>query len=98
MTNTLDVDETLIDAVCSRLRERLSGDDGARAEAFARQYYRWVSAEDIAERRHADLGGAALAHFELARRRPPGTTKLRVYNPGRASATAGSRGTRRSRS
>ena len=81
MAHALDVDETLIDTVCSRLREHLTGDDASRAEAFARQYYRWVSAEDIAERRELDLYGAALAHFDLARRRAPGATKIRIYNP-----------------
>ena len=81
MAHTLDVDETLIDTVCSRLREHLTGDDAARAEAFARQYYRWVSPEDIAERRELDLYGAALAHFDLARQRAPGATKVRIYNP-----------------
>jgi glutamate dehydrogenase len=81
VANALDVDETLIDTVCSRLRQHLSGDDAMRAEAFARQYYRWVSSEDIAERRDLDLYGAALAHFDLARRRAPGVTKVRIYNP-----------------
>jgi glutamate dehydrogenase len=81
VAHALDVDETLIDTVCSRLREHLSGDDAARAEVFARQYYRWVSPEDIAERRALDLYGAALAHFDLARQRAPGTTKVRIYNP-----------------
>jgi glutamate dehydrogenase len=81
VAHAIDVDETLIDTVCSRLREHLTGDDATRAEAFARQYYRWVSSEDIAERRDLDLYGAALAHFDLARQREPGTTKLRVYNP-----------------
>jgi glutamate dehydrogenase len=76
-----DVDEALLDTVCSRLRERLAPDDAARAEAFARQYYRWVAPEDIAERRELDLYGAALSHFDLARRREPGTTKIRIYNP-----------------
>ena len=81
MAQALDVDETLIDAVCTRLREHLNGDDAGRAEAFARQYYRWVAPEDVAERRDLDLYGAALAHFDLARKREPGSTKLRVYNP-----------------
>jgi glutamate dehydrogenase len=81
VAHALDVDETLIDTVCSQLREHLKGDDATRAEAFARQYYRWVSPEDIAERRDLDLYGAALAHFHLARRRTPGTTKVRIYNP-----------------
>ncbi len=76
-----DVDEELLDTVCSRLREHLSGEEAAQAEAFARQYYRWVSPDDIAERSELDVYGAALAHFDLARRRTPGTTKVRIYNP-----------------
>jgi glutamate dehydrogenase len=76
-----DVDEALLDTVCSRLREHLSGDEAAQAEKFARQYYRWVSPDDIAERSELDVYGAALAHFDLARRRAPGTTKVRIYNP-----------------
>jgi glutamate dehydrogenase len=75
------VDTTLLDDVCSRVREQLSDDDAARAEAFVRQYYRWVAPEDLAERDPLDVYGLALAHFNLARRRRPGTTKVRVYNP-----------------
>ena len=70
------------DTVCSRLRrapERRRRD--ARRRRSPRQYYRWVSPEDIAERRDLDLYGAALAHFDLARRRAPGYTKVRIYNP-----------------
>ncbi|HEV2874051.1 MAG TPA: NAD-glutamate dehydrogenase domain-containing protein, partial [Thermoleophilaceae bacterium] len=76
-----DVDEALLDTVCSRLREHLSGDEAAQAEAFARQYYRWVSPDDIAERSELDVYGAALAHFDVARRRTPGNPKVRIYNP-----------------
>ena len=76
-----DVDEALLDTVCSRLREHLGGDEAAQAEAFARQYYRWVSPDDIADRSELDVYGAALAHFDLARRRTPGTPKVRIYNP-----------------
>jgi glutamate dehydrogenase len=75
------VDRSLLDEVCSRVRAHLSDADAARAEAFVRQYYRWVAAEDLAERSPLDVYGLALAHYNLARRRPPGTTKVRVYNP-----------------
>ena len=75
------VDRTLLDVVCSRVREQLSEADASQAEAFVRQYYRWVAPEDLAERNPLDMYGLALAHFNLARRRPPGTTKVRVYNP-----------------
>ncbi|MEA2442988.1 MAG: glutamate dehydrogenase, partial [Thermoleophilales bacterium] len=76
-----DVDEALIDSVCTRLREQFHDGDATQAEAFARQYYRWVAPEDLAERSPIDLYGAALAHFNLARARAPGTPKVRVYNP-----------------
>jgi glutamate dehydrogenase len=75
------VDRSLLDEVCSRVRAHLSDDDAARAEVFVRQYFRWVAPEDLAERKPLDVYGLALAHYNLARRRPPGTTKVRVYNP-----------------
>src|SRR5919201_5442011 len=76
-----EVDEALIESVCSRLREKLPAQDAAGAEAFARQYYRWVSPEDMAERSELDAYGAALSHFQFAATREPGTTKVRLYNP-----------------
>ena len=75
------VDEDLIESVCERLREHLPGTEAEQAEAFVRQYYRWVAPDDLAERSALDLYGAALAHFDLARRRAPGALKVRVYNP-----------------
>ena len=63
-------------------REHLPEDDADQAEAFVRQYYRWVAPDDLAERSPLDVYGAALAHFNLARqRRPRATPKVRVYNP-----------------
>ncbi|MEA2332416.1 MAG: glutamate dehydrogenase [Thermoleophilaceae bacterium] len=79
--NVQEVDEALLETVCARLREHLQADEGAQAEAFARQFYRWVSPDDIGERGEQDLYGAALAHFGLARRRAQGATEVRVYNP-----------------
>jgi glutamate dehydrogenase len=76
-----DVDQALLDTVCSRLQRQLSGDEAERAEAFVRQYYRWVSPDDLAERSELDVYGAALAHYNLARRRRAGATRVRVYNP-----------------
>jgi glutamate dehydrogenase len=81
VANVQDVDEALLETVCSRLRAHLDGDEAGRAEAFARQYFRWVDPEDLAERSELDVYGAALAHFDLARRRRPGETKVRIYNP-----------------
>src|SRR2546421_163420 len=76
-----EVDEALIEGVCSRIREQLPADDAELAEAFVRQYYRWVSPEDLEERTATDLFGAALAHFELAKQRKPNEPSVRVYNP-----------------
>jgi glutamate dehydrogenase len=76
-----DVDQALLDSVCTRLQRQLRADEADRAEAFVRQYYRWVSPDDLAERSELDIYGAALAHFNLARRRAPGSTRVRVYNP-----------------
>src|SRR6185437_7602280 len=76
-----EVDEALIESVCSRLREKLSAEDAPDAEAFARQYYRWVAPDDMTERTELDAYGAALSHFQFARVRQPGETKVRLYNP-----------------
>src|SRR5829696_8097754 len=76
-----DTEQALTEAVCSRVREQLGSADAELAEAFARQLYRWVAVEDVAERDPLDLYGLALGHFNFARERPPGTPKVRVYNP-----------------
>ena len=76
-----DTEQALTEAVCSRVREQLGSVDADLAEAFARQLYRWVAAEDVAERDPLDLYGLALGHFNFARERAPGTPKVRVYNP-----------------
>ena len=75
------MDRALLDTVCSRVRSQLSDEVAEQAEAFMRQYYRWVPPEDLAERDPLDVYGMALAHFNLARRRTPGTSTVRVYNP-----------------
>ena len=76
-----DTEQALTEAVCSRVREQLGSADADLAESFARQLYRWVAAEDVAERDPLDLYGLALGHFNFARERAPGTPKVRVYNP-----------------
>src|SRR5215213_961328 len=76
-----DTEQALTEAVCSRVREQLRHADAKLAEAFARQLYRWVAVEDVAERDPLDLYGLALGHFNFAREREPGMPKVRVYNP-----------------
>ncbi len=80
-TKVEEVDEALLEGVCSRIREQLPATDAELAEAFVRQYYRWVSPEDLEERSADDLFGAALAHFRLTKQRTPDTANVRIYNP-----------------
>src|SRR3954469_25095646 len=75
------VDSALIETVCERVRERVRRDAAAQIEEFVRQYYKWVPPEDLVGRTTLDLYGAALAHWTFLDKRPPGTTKVRVYNP-----------------
>jgi glutamate dehydrogenase len=67
--------------VIALVRARLPADQHATLEAFVRAYYERVDPEDLAERDPADLFGAALSHWQFARKREPGTTKVRVFNP-----------------
>ncbi|HLM08336.1 MAG TPA: NAD-glutamate dehydrogenase [Thermoleophilaceae bacterium] len=76
-----DADETLIEQVCTRVRDHLGADDAALVEAFVRQYYRWMPVEDLVERDPLDLYGVAIGHFNFARTREPGSPKVRIYNP-----------------
>jgi glutamate dehydrogenase len=76
-----DPEQALTEAVCSRVREHLDGTDAELAQAFSRQFYRWVAPEDVADRDPLDLYGLALGHFNFARERTPGAPKVRVYNP-----------------
>jgi glutamate dehydrogenase len=49
--------------------------------AFIQRYYGQVDPEDLAERAPADLYGAALSHWNFARRRDPAHARVRVFNP-----------------
>jgi glutamate dehydrogenase len=50
-------------------------------EDFAARYYQDVEPEDLQEREPADLYGAALSHWNFARKREPGRARIRVINP-----------------
>ncbi|HVB27266.1 MAG TPA: NAD-glutamate dehydrogenase domain-containing protein, partial [Mycobacteriales bacterium] len=49
--------------------------------AFLYRYYRHVAADDLAGRDAAELLGAAISQRELAKRRPQGTSTVRVFSP-----------------
>src|SRR5215210_2414637 len=75
------VKDELLDKVVERVREQLPEDQAPQVEEFVRQYYAWITPEDLAERSPIDLYGAAVAHWSFARQRSPGMAKIRVYNP-----------------
>ncbi|OGA00916.1 MAG: hypothetical protein A3H35_12780 [Betaproteobacteria bacterium RIFCSPLOWO2_02_FULL_62_17] len=70
-----------IEQVVTLMRTKVAGSEQAALERFVREYFRQVDPEDLAERLPEDLYGVALSHWGFARRRPPGTAKLRVVNP-----------------
>src|SRR5262247_4281240 len=70
-----------LDEVLALVREKLPPESRGPVEAFVRAYYRQVDPEDLGERAPADLYGAALSHWNFARRREPATARVRVFNP-----------------
>jgi glutamate dehydrogenase len=70
-----------LDQVLALVREKVAPEARGPVEAFVRAYYRQVDPGDLAEREAADLYGAALSHWNFARRREPGAPKVRVFNP-----------------
>ena len=69
--------DTLVDIIHQKLPCELQN----LAQAFVSQYFSGVSPEDLDESDAVNLYGAAMAHFNYARYRVPGTPKVHVYNP-----------------
>jgi glutamate dehydrogenase len=76
-----EAEAALIDSVCSRLRDHIAPGLVDQCEAFVRQLYHWVPQGDLAERSPRDLYGAAIALWDFARHRTPGSAGVRAYNP-----------------
>ena len=71
----------LLRDILARIRDKLPPQQATQAEIFVTRYYAFVPLEELAKRDALDLYGSALAHWAFAQQRPPGTSKLRVYNP-----------------
>ena len=71
----------LLERAVALVRERLGGEQAKNLERFVRAYYANVAADDLQGRSPENLFGAALAHWKLARSRPPGELKVHVYTP-----------------
>jgi glutamate dehydrogenase len=70
-----------LDEVLKLVRTRVAPAQRAVVEDFTGRYFQDVDAEDLAERQPADLYGAALSHWNFARKREPGRARVRVVNP-----------------
>ena len=76
-----DVRAQRVDEVARLVAVRIAADQRATLQAFVARYYAQVDPEDLEERQPADLYGAALSHWNFARRRDAGRARLRVFNP-----------------
>ncbi|HYM46952.1 MAG TPA: NAD-glutamate dehydrogenase, partial [Burkholderiaceae bacterium] len=71
-----------VDALIALINERNQGSERTSLTTFARGYFQRADPEDIASRNVEDLYGALLSHWQFARKRETGATKVRVFNPG----------------
>ncbi|HET6828511.1 MAG TPA: NAD-glutamate dehydrogenase, partial [Ramlibacter sp.] len=82
-----------IDAVLALAAARLGAQQARSLEAFAREYFRRVDTDDLAERNPEDLLGALLSHRQFGAQREAGLAKVRVFSPALGEDGWGSRHT-----
>jgi glutamate dehydrogenase len=70
-----------MDEILALARAKSAPEKRDAIERFVSAYFQQVAPEDLTERRVDDLYGAALSHWNFARKREPGKSKLRVFNP-----------------
>ncbi len=75
------VKDALLDALVDLAERRGQVADAVVSEALLRHYFGRVAPQDLAEKDPIDLYGAAVRHVQLAERRQPTETLVRVYNP-----------------
>ena len=81
MANDQDIRVQGLDEVLRLVRAKVAPDMRSLLERFVQRYFSQLDPEDLAERQPADLYGAALSHWNFARKRDPGSARLRVSNP-----------------
>ena len=62
-----------LDEVLKLVREKVAPEKRDVLERFVKRYFSQLDPEDLAERQPADLYGAALSHWNFARKRDPGS-------------------------
>ncbi|TDU88351.1 glutamate dehydrogenase (NAD) [Kribbella voronezhensis] len=83
MQSKLDVQkaDVLAKAVFAGTHGKDQSVDAGKLRSFLERYYRYVAAEDVAERQPTDCLGAARHHYKSASVRPQGTAKVHVFTP-----------------
>ncbi|MGH8712657.1 MAG: NAD-glutamate dehydrogenase, partial [Casimicrobiaceae bacterium] len=70
-----------LEEVLKLVQAKVAPEQRSTLTAFVLRYYGQVDPEDLAERTPADLYGAALSHWNFARRRDAAHARVRVFNP-----------------
>src|SRR4249919_2954881 len=70
-----------LEAVLGLVRTRTTSVQRDVLERFVVRYFGQVDPEDLDARAPADLYGAALSHWNFARKRETGSARVRVFNP-----------------
>src|SRR6266700_7311740 len=81
MANDQDSRLQGLEEILRLVRTKVALEKRSLLERFVQQYFSQLDPEDLAERQPADLYGAALSHWNFARKRDPGSARLRVFNP-----------------
>src|SRR5882724_2115085 len=80
-----------IEAVLTLAGARLSAERRPLVEVFAREYFRHLDADDLAERTPEDLCGALLSQWQFGASRTADRPKVRVLSPAVAESGWASR-------
>jgi glutamate dehydrogenase len=72
---------TILGRLDALVDEHVAEEERVLIRDFLDHYFSGTSDADLEEREPANLYGAALAHFNLLRRRQRGTPRLHIYNP-----------------
>jgi len=75
------VKAALLDSVVDLAEQRQQGADAAIAGDLLRHYFGRTPAQDLVDKDPIDLYGATVRHLQLAERRDPGQSRVRIYNP-----------------
>src|SRR5437870_10673977 len=70
-----------LEEVLKLVRAKVATEQRSALETFVVRYFGQVDPEDLTERQPADLYGAALSHWNFARKREHGRVRVRVFNP-----------------